>query len=483
MRTRVLALTFVLAPVLGRAPAFAQAPEPFAGACKDTVTWLASDRLPDGTPPRARLLETWLQRSDLDEELLDPAGIAALNVRNTLTAGAWRDPLAEPGPAFDDVDRELVDRLSHIDERVQSGEYQLGPTPDSDPRAPLEPSRYQAAWAAVRPRIEASLPPDPSRLGGTLQALVEPADLRCIPLAAGLYRGRIDRAFDRNQCSRLPPGDLVRVLRQTRDGWLYVQAGHGVGWLESPLLSPPLSPAEARTLRERPRLTAVDDLVPATTAHGDLSFLRFGSAFPLVSESETFYQILIPTHRGWDDAFVAKSPALRPGVLPLTRRNVFTLAFQRLGDPYSWGGLGGFRDCSGLLLDTMATFDLRLGRNSSVQAQAGQTLEVGTLSEADKLEAIRRADRQGIVFLYMPGHIMLYLGELDGRPYALSAISEYLLPCPAGASPALGPDAAPPHRTVRIDRIDVTDLERGRGTKRTAFLQRIERLAVFGRAP
>jgi len=70
----------------------------------------------------------------------------------------------------------------------------------------------------------------------------------------------------------------------------------------------------------------------------------------------------------------------------------------------------------------------------------------------------------------MPGHIMLYLGQRDGRDYALSAISEYLLPCPDGG-----------YRTVRLDRVAVTDLERGRGTERTAFLQRLATLAIFGR--
>ena len=64
---------------------------------------------------------------------------------------------------------------------------------------------------------------------------------------------------------------------------------------------------------------------------------------------------------------------------------------------------------------------------------------------------------------------MLYLGELDGVPWALSAISEYLVPCAGGG-----------YRTVRLDRVDVTTLELGRGTERTAFIERIAHLAVFG---
>ncbi len=333
----------------------------------------------------------------------------------------------------------------------------------------------QDAFEQVRNRIENAIPID------VVQAVIDPIDLRCIPLPAGLYRGRIDRAFDRNQCSRLHPGDLVRVLRRTADGWLYVRAGHGVGWLAYALLSPPMTPAAARELRNRPRLSIVGDLVPAVTARGELSFLRMGTGFPLVDDQGDAFQILVPTATGWTDAWVAKSRAVHDGFLPMTRRNVLSLAFARLGDPYGWGGIGGFRDCSGLLLDVAASFDLRLGRNSSVQAQAGaQVVDVAGRTHDEKRAAMRAANERGVVLLYMPGHIMLYLGVYDGRDYALSAISEYLLPCPEGGhGQPFGPSAGG-HRTVRIDRIDVTDLDRGQDTERTAFIQRISTLAVFG---
>jgi len=65
--------------------------------------------------------------------------------------------------------------------------------------------------------------------------------------------------------------------------------------------------------------------------------------------------------------------------------------------------------------------------------------------------------------------ICLRATDLDGQAYAISALSEYLLPCPEGG-----------HQTVRIDRVDVTDLARGDGTERTSFLTRISRLSVFG---
>ncbi len=459
-----LALATLIASIAATSLARAQAPPP-AGRCEDAVTWLDPATLPDGTPPEARRLETWLAALppdvDPDQELLGPETITWLNQRNADLVGAWRDPLGDEGPSIAAIDDELARRMAHFSAKLATGELVLGPAPDE--RAMPHPH----ALAEAHLRMENALPVD------AVQAIAEPVDLRCIPLSGGVYRGRIDRAFDRNQCSRLHPGDLVRVLRTTADGWRYVHAGHGVGWLEAPALSPPLRPYEARALLARPALTVLGDLVPATTAHGEVVFLRLGASFPLVAEAvdaQDTHQILVPTVEGFTDAFVSRTAEVARGTLALTRRAVLTLAFARLGDAYGWGGLGGFRDCSALLLDLAAVFDLRLGRHSSVQARAGlSTLDVSGLSDDVKRRAIAAAHRRGVVFLYMPGHIMLHLGELDGRPYALSAISEYLLPCPEGG-----------HRTVRIDRVEVTDLERGRGTERTSFLERITTLAVFG---
>jgi hypothetical protein len=437
------------------------APDP-GPRCRDTTVWLRPDAAPHGTPAEARRLDTWLnQTPDPDTPLLSAAEIAALNARNAATLGAWRDPVAPP-PDLDQTDAELRDRLRHIGERVRSGEYVPSPAPPvGDP------------FERIAQRVEFALPID------TLHALIEPADLRCLPSSTGLYRGRIDLDFDRNQCSRLHPGDLVRVTRASSDGWLYVRAGHVVGWLHRPALTPPIDPGDP--LLTAPFVTVTDDLVPASTARGELVFLRLGARFPAFAPEG----LLVPTLEGFEPAFVQETRHLHPDYPPLTRRRVLSLLFARLGDPYGWGGYRGFRDCSSLLLDVFATFGIRLGRNSSIQGLAGsEVVELANLSDEAKLSAIRRAHARGLVFLYMPGHIMLYLGALDGPPpttqaaaaplgagvYAISAISEYLVPCPEGG-----------HQTVRIDRVDVTDLARGAHTERQSFLARLTRLSVFGR--
>jgi hypothetical protein len=74
-----------------------------------------------------------------------------------------------------------------------------------------------------------------------------------------------------------------------------------------------------------------------------------------------------------------------------------------------------------------------------------------------------------VVLLYMPGHILLYLGQDHEHDYGISALSEYLVPCPGG-----------PDTMYKLDKVAVTTLELGRGTERRAFIERISKMAIFG---
>ena len=89
-------------------------------------------------------------------------------------------------------------------------------------------------------------------------------------------------------------------------------------------------------------------------------------------------------------------------------------------------------------------------------------------AEPEKRKRLRTASAEGLVLTYMPGHIMLHLGEVDGQMYALSAVSEYVRPCGEA------------EQTVRLDRVVVTNYDVGRHTARRAFLERLTTLGRFG---
>jgi hypothetical protein len=90
-----------------------------------------------------------------------------------------------------------------------------------------------------------------------------------------------------------------------------------------------------------------------------------------------------------------------------------------MGQPYGWGGLYGNRDCSATLQDLFTPFGIELPRNSRDQIEAGPAVDLSGLDREAKLARIREAGVPWRTLLYKPGHILLYLGELDGEPVAL----------------------------------------------------------------
>jgi hypothetical protein len=414
-------------------------------------------RAPDVRPEHEQAAY-WLAKlapEAADAVLLDEAALALLRERVAALPGGWRDPAGDAAADPTLITTELGERLEYLRAKLRAGDF-----------VELEAGALEQAAERIASATEIAAP--------NLHFVARETPLWCVPTRAGLYtspaNGVVDRDFDRNRCASLHPGEHVRALRRSADGaWTYVDAGHSVGWIDGAdeALEPGLTPD-----RLRARLTGARVWLSAD-AHG----LRHGSSFPLVRrDPDGTTTILVPDPAGpIERTLLAEAPvSLEPW--PLTRRRLFEQAFALLGQPYGWGGREGQRDCSRYLLDLFALFDVRLARNSGVQAQLGtRSVDLSPLDEAGKRAAIRAAAESGVVLLYMPGHIMLYLGhDSDGsrggveHDYGISALSEYLEPCPGG-----------PDTVYRLDRVAVTTLELGRGTERRAFIERITRMAVF----
>lgn len=405
---------------------------------------------------RHREANFWLDRLGpaADEVLLDAKAIAALNAALPEVDGAYRDVLSDEIGDQSRAGTDLEKRGAWIAERIESGKYVEG-----------KPGAYAAAAKIV----------ESATLIDELHVIVSQSQGYCVPTADGLFSPKTtpdasttwDPDFDRNNCSTLHPGELVRVLRRSEDGkWWHVHAGHSTGWLMEPSWTPALPPARARRFQEaRPRATITRDKVELSGVS-----LRLGTSLPVVSESSAGLRVELPTTKGLVEAELSTDAGVTKDALPFSRRELFEIAFSQLDDPYGWGGRAGGRDCSRFLYDDFFAFGFRLGRHSSVQAQLGtQSIELTGLDETAKRERIRREAQRGVVLLYMPGHIMLYLGQDGDHDYGISSLSEFLTPCEGG-----------PDTVNRLDRVAVTTLDVGRGTERTSFIERINRIAVFG---
>lgn len=429
-------------PTLGqREPA----PTPEVSACPQDP--LRGTALP-GTEPRHERASFWIDRMEpgqADAVLVPPQAVPALNATFSQVVGAWRDIDASSVGDRASIDASIAERMAYLQGEVVAGRL----LEDED-----------GAFAAAKAVVEASTAVDHQRL------VLAETPLACVPLRGGLFKQPKDPDFDRNACASLHPGERVRVLARGPKGrWLYVHAGHTVGWVQDAELSARLTPSAIDAWTHPQRLVPLRDDV--TTASGVR--LRLGVSVPLLSSSDEGYAVLVPGAQGPVEDSVRPGAAVSEGFAPMTRRAVFETIFSELRDPYGWGGRAGERDCSRLLRDTMATFGLQLARHSGVQAKLGvRNEDVSELEPEAKRAAIRAAAQRGVVVLYMKGHIMLYVGSDGPHDYAISAISEFLTPCPGGAD-----------TTHRIDQVAVSTLALGEGTERTSFLERIRTLVVF----
>jgi len=432
----------------------------------------APESLP-GVRPEHDTLEYWLERTaavmELDAEVLSPGAIADHN--RTIggeSAGVRYDLL---GPVQAPVILEAVDRrLSYLSGKLAAGAYFRG-----DGTAPSD--EEAAALAPVR-----ALP----RLQPELRVALEPIPVRCGPRLDGLFTASLDAAFDRNLCSVIRAQEPVQVLMQWSDELLLARSGYVLGWISSSSgLSPVLSSREEREAFVLGPWMVASREGEARTQEGEVRRIPFASRVPLLAGrggKGGLGALLVATERGVVQASPVDAQAWAPTGRSLTRRQFLTDAFRYRGQLYGWGGYHEGRDCSRFLMDLFAGFGVDLPRHSSDQAVAGEVIEVGAgLSEAERLKVIDRAHRRGLVLLHFPNHIMLYLGRDEGGvPMALHSFAEYLVPCegrtaemPAGERETL----------VHVDRIQVSNLELGRGSSRTSFIERITKITVVGRRP
>ena len=144
------------------------------------------------------------------------------------------------------------------------------------------------------------------------------------------------------------------------------------------------------------------------------------------------YAVYLPVRK--NDGSYARTIALIPmhsgvsaGFLPLTVRNILTLAFSRIGDAYGWGGMLSTPDCSAYVREIYQCFGLVLPRNTIWQVEMPvRKWRMDSWSDDRKQELLDTL-QAGALFLFK-GHIMLYLGENGGRHYVVNALSSMMDP-------------------------------------------------------
>lgn len=398
----------------------------------------------------------WINRHPYpDRIILDPGGVERFNAEVRDRLGLVKD-LARwtQGYAGDKLARQLTGHLNML---------------KAKPLVFIDGEKItETFWNHAQANLNlAALPETVRRQYGVITGY---ADQRFIPEMTGLYAQAYDEDFDETQNSALDTGTPVVVLHTSLDGqWTFVESALSEGWVRSENVAL-MTDGDAIRWRSAP-------FIVATVAKADLyldpamtqpyTVLRMGARLPLIREDGKVFSVLIPRRLSDGRAELIEgyvnADEAHAGYLPYTARTIYRQAFKMLYQPYGWGGMYMAQDCSRFLQEVFATVGITLPRDSKNQILTGSLTAEWTDKTPDdeKLKELLAGGVGGITVLGMKGHIMLYLGNIDDKAYAIHAVWAYRQPGSGGDD------------IYVLNRVTVSDLTLGEGSRRGSLIRRM----------
>lgn len=270
--------------------------------------------------------------------------------------------------------------------------------------------------------------------------VVRRAALRTFPTHLRVFSAPDDRDIDRFQESALFPGTPVAVVHESRDRrWWFVLSPNYAAWIE----------ADAVALGEKSQVFAHVHKAPFLVVTGATARTVYTPELPAASDVQLDMGVRLPLleaagyapvngqYPGYghvvelpvrsSDGSLAFVPALVPrsadvatDVLPLTKANLIRQAFKFLGERYGWGHSYNARDCSGFVSEVYRSMGVLLPRNTSAQSVSPGLDRIAvdpSMDHEERLKLLRQVQVGDLV--YIPGHVMMVIGIVDGDPYVI----------------------------------------------------------------
>lgn len=362
-----------------------------------------------------------------DQVLLDPTAIAAQNDLLLQLDDSLHDLRTLPST----LRRDTVSRWIRSRSRMPVGSLYL--------------ANGRAATGSELEALEIGLALDsiPSSQVVQFGLVVERAPLRTFPTMLRVFSRPGDTDIDRFQESALFPGTPVAILHHSRDGqWLFVLSPRYAAWIEKRFVAegsreqvlgyPDKTPYRLVT-GAKPRTS----YMPGRPAVSELQ-LDMGVRLPLATPAPdgtvdgqnpyTSWTVELPVRNDdgslrFESALLPKTADSADAPLPLTRANIIRQAFKFLGERYGWGHDYNGRDCSGFVSEVYRSMGVLLPRNTGDQAVSAalpHTLFDGADGGDQRAAAV--AALQAGDMVYIPGHVMLVIGRIDGVPWVIHDI-------------------------------------------------------------
>lgn len=274
---------------------------------------------------------------------------------------------------------------------------------------------------------------------------VKNISVRSFPTKEGIYETENDKEFDLFQetlCQALEP---VVVLHESRDReWYFIQKYNYAGWVKKSGIALGSREEIFNYINSKNYLMVTGNHVFTRPNPFEERVSRqefdMGCRIPLerddticqVGNQSSFanYIVSLPVRDNdgtlsFRDGLISINDDVTIGCLKYTRENIINQVFKLLGDRYGWGDSFRGRDCSSTLMYVYKTFGIMLPRNGNDQEKVpGKKISFTPhTSKYERIEILRKV-KPG-AGLYMPGHVMMYLGEDNGSYYMIHNFHKY----------------------------------------------------------
>jgi len=252
--------------------------------------------------------------------------------------------------------------------------------------------------------------------------------LRVLPTDKPLFRN-FDKAgegypFDYNQNSLLFVNHPLIISHFSKDrAWAFVESPLASGWVKSNDIAF-VDNSFIEKFQNTEFATIIKDNQPIYNQRGHfLFYTKVATSYPIVNETPDSYLVYTAKRDEnlnavlrvirLDKHISAKKP------IPLNKKNITKISKEFLGEKYGWGGSFMNRDCSAMVRDFFAPFGVWLPRNSKAQAHYTKYIDLSKMDKQKKEKYIIKHAKPFETTLYMKGHIMLYIGHIANRAYAM----------------------------------------------------------------
>ena len=396
----------------------------------------------------------WVRQApNADAVILDSQTVAARNARLQQVDPTMHDLRALP----ENVDRaQVLTWIGDVSKRPSHALY-------DEAGRPVPAATLDALMSAL------ALDKIPATQKTRYGLVVHRAALRSFPTTLRVFSHADDTDIDRFQETAEFPGTPVAIVHTSADGhWLFVVSPRYAAWVEREAVAEGRRGQVLDYAAESPYRVVTGAVERTVYTHEQPAAsqlaLDMGTRVPLEQglapdqpvngqHAYSSYVLKLPIRQA--DGSLAFSPALlqkntdtAADYLPLTRANLIRQAFKFLGERYGWGHSYDARDCSGFVSDVYRSLGVQMPRNTSAQAMS-PGLDHTLFTEKDGRAIRERAVEQLQIgdLIYIPGHVMMMLGRIDGEPYVIHDTS--------GMSYR---DASGAMRRIKLNEVSVTPL-------------------------